>query len=68
MKTIVALVPAFSRSAEAHESLAPHEHPHELRMLLGTEAVAYALVALTPLLWLRIGDLRDHQGSRSPPC
>jgi hypothetical protein len=46
MKTIIVLLATFSMPAQAHESLAPHAHPHELSMLAGTDAVICALFAL----------------------
>jgi hypothetical protein len=50
MKKIIVLLAAFSMPAQAHESLAPHVHPHELSMLAGTEAVICALFALVVAL------------------
>src|SRR5262249_30270217 len=35
MKKIIALLSAFSTSAQAHESPVPHAHPHGLSMLAG---------------------------------
>jgi hypothetical protein len=46
MKKITALPSAFSTSAQAHESLVPHAHPHGLSLLPGTDAVICALLAL----------------------
>ena len=46
MKKIIALPSAFSTSAQAHESLVPHAHPHGLSMLAGNDVVVYALFAL----------------------
>jgi len=50
MKRIVALLSAFSMPAQAHESLAPHAHPHGLSMLAGTDAVIWILFALAVAL------------------
>jgi hypothetical protein len=46
MKKIIALLAAFSMPAQAHESLAPHAHPHELSMLAGNDVVICMLLAL----------------------
>jgi hypothetical protein len=46
MKKIIALLSAFSTSAQAHESLVPHAHRHGLSMLAGNDVVVYALLAL----------------------
>ena len=46
MKKFIAVLFLFSASAQAHESLVPHEHPHGLSMLPGIETVACALFAL----------------------
>jgi len=46
MKKIIALLAAFSMPAQAHESLAPHAHPHGLSMLAGNDAVICLLFAL----------------------
>jgi len=50
MKKIVALLSAFSVPARAHQSLAPHAHPHGLSMLAGTDAVIFILFALAVAL------------------
>jgi hypothetical protein len=50
MKKIIALLCAFSMPAQAHESLAPHAHPHGLSMLPGTDAVICVLFALAVAL------------------
>jgi len=50
MKKIVALLATFSMPAQAHESLAPHAHPHGLSMLAGTDAVIWILFALAVAL------------------
>jgi hypothetical protein len=46
MKRLVALLAASSMPAQAHESLAPHAHPHGLSMLAGNDAVIWVLFAL----------------------
>ena len=50
MKKIIALLCAFSMPAQAHESLAPHAHPHGLSMLPGTDVVLCTLLALVVAL------------------
>ena len=46
MKKIIALLPALTMPARAHESLVPHAHPHGLSMLPGIDAVIFTLLAL----------------------
>ena len=46
MKNLIALLSAFSMPAQAHDSLAPHAHPHGLSMLAGNDAVICILFAL----------------------
>jgi hypothetical protein len=46
MKKLIALLSAVSMSAQAHDSLAPHPHPHGLSMLAGNDAVICMLFAL----------------------
>ncbi|MEH2484650.1 hypothetical protein [Bradyrhizobium sp. AZCC 2230] len=46
MKRIIMLLSAFSMPARAHESLAPHDHPHGLSMLAGSDTVICILFAL----------------------
>ena len=46
MKKIIALLPALTMPARAHESLVPHAHPHGLSMLAGNDVVLCALLAL----------------------
>jgi hypothetical protein len=46
MKKLIALLSAFSMPAQAHESLAPHAHPHGLSMLASSDAVICMLFAL----------------------
>jgi hypothetical protein len=50
MKKIIALLAAYSMPAQAHESLAPHAHPHGLSMLPGTDTVIGALLVLVVAL------------------
>jgi len=50
MKRIIALLSAFTNPVQAHESLAPHAHPHGLSMLPGTDAVIGALLVLVVAL------------------
>ena len=40
------LLSAFSVPAQAHESLAPHDHPHGSSMLAGSDTVICILFAL----------------------
>ena len=46
MKKLIALLSAFSMPAQAHDSLAPHAHPHGLSVLAGNDAVICTLFAL----------------------
>jgi hypothetical protein len=46
MKKLIALLSAVSMPAQAHDSLAPHPHPHGLSMLAGNDAVICMLFAL----------------------
>lgn len=50
MKKLITLLPAFTNPAQAHDSLAPHAHPHGLNMLPGTDAVIGALLVLVVAL------------------
>ena len=50
MKKIIALLPALTIPARAHESLVPHAHPHGLSMLPGIDAVIFTLLALVVAL------------------
>jgi len=50
MKELLAVLFSFSTSAQAHESLAPHAHPHGMSMLSGVDIVACALLALAAAL------------------
>jgi len=57
MKKIIALLATFSMPAQAHESLAPHTHPHGLSMLAENDAVTCMLFALAVALiaYWRVG-------------
>jgi hypothetical protein len=46
MKKLIALLSAVSMPAQAHDSRAPHPHPHGLSMLAGNDAVICMLFAL----------------------
>jgi hypothetical protein len=46
MKRLIAPLATFSMPAQAHDSLAPHAHPHGLSMLAGNDAVICMLFAL----------------------
>jgi hypothetical protein len=46
MKKLIVLPVTFSMPAQAHDSLAPHAHPHGLSMLAGNDAVICMLFAL----------------------
>lgn len=50
MKTMLVVLSSFSASAQAHESLAPHIHPHGVSMLPGIDIVACGLLALVAAL------------------
>jgi hypothetical protein len=60
MKKIVAFLAASNMPAQAHESLAPHAHPHGLSMLAGNDAVICMLFALAVALiaFWRFGRVR----------
>ena len=60
MKMIVALLAASSMPAQAHESLAPHAHPHGLSMLAGNDAIICMMFALAVALiaFWRFGRMR----------
>ena len=51
MKKIIALLPALTMPARAHESLVPHVHPHGLSMLPGIDVIICALLALVVALF-----------------
>jgi hypothetical protein len=47
MKTLLSFPFVLAAAAaQAHESLAPHSHPHGFTMLPGLDTVALALIAL----------------------
>jgi ABC-type arginine transport system permease subunit len=46
MKKLLAVLFFFSATAQAHESLVPHTHPHGVSMLPGIDIVACGLLAL----------------------
>ena len=50
MKKAIALLPALTMPASAHDSLVPHAHPHGLSMLPGIDAVICTLLALVVAL------------------
>jgi hypothetical protein len=50
MKTTLVILSSFSASAQAHESLVPHTHPHGVSMLPGIEIVACVLLAVVTAL------------------
>jgi hypothetical protein len=50
MKELLAVLFSFSATAQAHESLAPHTHPHGVSMLPGIDIVACGLLALVAAL------------------
>jgi hypothetical protein len=46
MKELLAVLSSFGATAQAHESLAPHTHPHGVSMLPGIDIVVCGLLAL----------------------
>jgi hypothetical protein len=50
MKTMLVVLASFSASAQAHESLVPHTHPHGVSMLPGIEIIASVLLAVAAAL------------------
>ena len=50
MKELLVVLSSFSATAQAHESLAPHTHPHGVSMLPGIDVVAYGLLVLAAAL------------------
>jgi hypothetical protein len=50
MKRLLTILSSFSTAAQAHESLAPHTHPHGISMLPGIDFVACGLLALVASL------------------
>lgn len=57
MKKLLAVLSSFNTAAQAHESLAPHTHPHGVSMLPGIDIVACGLLALVGALiaYLKFG-------------
>jgi len=53
MKKIIALLPALTMAARAHESLVPHAHPHGLSMLPGIDAVICTLALVVAVIAYR---------------
>jgi MYXO-CTERM domain-containing protein len=54
MKELLAALFSFSATAQAHESLAPHTHPHGVSILPGIDIVAaWGLLALAALIAYR---------------
>ena len=51
MKELLAVLFSFSATAQAHESLVPHTHPHGVSMLPGIDAIICALLALV-VAWI----------------
>ena len=50
MKTMFVVLSLLSASAQAHEFLVPHTHPHGVSMLPAVDIVAYGLLALAAAL------------------
>jgi hypothetical protein len=50
MKTILVVLFSFGATAQAHESLVPHTHPHGVSMLPGLDILACGLLALAAAL------------------
>ena len=50
MKKLIVVLSFINVSAQAHESLVPHTHPHGLSMLPGIDVVACALLGLVAVL------------------
>ena len=50
MKKLIVALSSFSTAAQAHDSLAPHTHPHGVSMLPGIDIVACGLLALVVAL------------------
>ena len=60
MKKLIALLSTLSLPAQAHDSLAPHAHPHGLSMLAGNDAIICMMFALAVALiaFWRFGRMR----------
>ena len=50
MKTMLMVLSSLSTSAQAHESLVPHTHPHGVSMLPGVDIAAWGVLALAAAL------------------
>ena len=50
MKQFLAVLFSLGATAQAHESLVPHTHPHGVSMLPGIDLVACGLIALAAVL------------------
>jgi hypothetical protein len=50
MKAMLIVLSSLSASAQAHESVAPHAHPHGMSMLPGIDIVACGLLSLAAAL------------------
>jgi hypothetical protein len=50
MKRLLAVLSSFSTATQAHESLAPHTHPHGVSILPGIDIVACGLLAPAAVL------------------
>ena len=50
MKAWLVVLTSFSTAAQAHESVAPHTHPHGVSMLPGIDTIVYALLVLAGAL------------------
>ena len=47
MKTLISLLSVFAAgSAQAHESLVPHTHPHGFSLLPGLDSIVLAVIIL----------------------
>jgi hypothetical protein len=61
MKEALAMLFSFSATAQAHESLAPHAHPHGVDVLPGFDIFACGLLALA-------AGLIAYRKFRRTPC
>jgi hypothetical protein len=50
MKTMLVILSSFSATAQAHESLVPHTHPHGVSMLPAVDIIGCGLFALAAAL------------------
>ena len=56
MKTLVSIVSIFAAgAAQAHDSLAPHEHPHDTSILpdVGTFGIGVLVLALAVIAYMQ---------------